>query len=985
MITNGQKLALDQLRKISEEAKDEFEIERVGSEPDKYGWLEVEISINCGNFLKADGGLPLCQREKLIIYVPPNFPFSIPRVFTTHYRFDGYPHVQWKKSLCIYQSTEVEWNSNDGMFGFIARLVEWLQKGALNELDPSGGPLHPPVAYVKDKTNEVFIPQKNTPAFDGDCWYGLAKLEEINDKTIAITDWVDISAAIPTGYYAAVILLSSSFTFEFPKRASDLIGELEKRKVSLTNFLCILQAVQLFNSSKRTLFLVLGTKMRGIKGSEDLKQHITVWKIDELGQSSIDISTNKFSKDEVLKKIGEKGIDFFRRWLEIAEVQWCYVYEDREEIVIRRDYSTPVSSFKNKTIAIWGCGALGANAAIFLARAGVKKLILRDSKAITPGVLVRQPYRYKDIGKLKTDALREIIHEINPGIIVESINSDIKELLLSKTEWIDNVDLIIDCTASNLVHYAIEKVLANGAKMLCPMISMIIDRYCTNGIVIAIGQNYSGGPYDVFRKAILEGCKNEDLYEYICSFIKKGNTSFQPIPGCSDPTFIGSAVDVAGLTSIMLNFGTDIFSTSPVTASAWFIHKYDSNNKKVVPYLVWDSDNKCNDLILGYEIRVSMLAWSQISQIIKLSKSTKETGGLLFGYRDDVLKVIWVDEVSGPPPDSIASIKSFVCGIVGTKELNELKAKNTFNKTKYIGMWHTHPGSEPYPSLIDIYGMERILHSADFNREKNLLLIIHPRKLKHQLGAYLFDKKNFENHKKIKCDERFLASFFPKENLAKEQNSLLVYKRNRGVKMRKLNFYEFVGIFLPGAIVILSLSFYFPKLNSILLQNQNQFSTLSFFLIMSYAIGHLLQSIGNLIELVWWKIRGGWPTDWISKKDVFYPTAWKETIIKEFSRENCQPFENIYTWRNCVRVIYAEVKSASRSERIDIFNGNYGLHRGIASSLFTSAVILLFFKDFDLKTIIVFLILIFAAIFRMDLFARHYAKELFVQFYLLKR
>jgi hypothetical protein len=40
-------------------------------------------------------------------------------------------------------------------------------------------------------------------------------------------------------------------------------------------------------------------------------------------------------------------------------------------------------------------------------------------------------------------------------------------------------------------------------------------------------------------------------------------------------------------------------------------------------------------------------------------------GGLLFGEQDDSAGVIWVSEVSEPPPDSSGSAEEFVCGVEG--------------------------------------------------------------------------------------------------------------------------------------------------------------------------------------------------------------------------------------------------------------------------------------------------------------------------------
>lgn len=74
---------------------------------------------------------------------------------------------------------------------------------------------------------------------------------------------------------------------------------------------------------------------------------------------------------------------------------------------------------KQAVIGIAGCGGLGSNAAIALARTGIKKLILADFDKIEPSNLNRQQFSIKDIGKYKTDALEEVIRKFNPFIEIE--------------------------------------------------------------------------------------------------------------------------------------------------------------------------------------------------------------------------------------------------------------------------------------------------------------------------------------------------------------------------------------------------------------------------------------------------------------------------------------------------------------------------------------------------------------------------------------
>ena len=48
--------------------------------------------------------------------------------------------------------------------------------------------------------------------------------------------------------------------------------------------------------------------------------------------------------------------------------------------------------FRGKSVALWGCGAIGAQIAEGVVRAGASRLIIYDKARIKPGVLIRQPY-----------------------------------------------------------------------------------------------------------------------------------------------------------------------------------------------------------------------------------------------------------------------------------------------------------------------------------------------------------------------------------------------------------------------------------------------------------------------------------------------------------------------------------------------------------------------------------------------------------------
>jgi len=81
---------------------------------------------------------------------------------------------------------------------------------------------------------------------------------------------------------------------------------------------------------------------------------------------------------------------------------------------------------KKSTVGVAGCGGLGANAALALARAGTGRLILADHDRVEFSNLNRQPYFLGDVGKPKVEVLAEYLRSGNPDMILKLHRSTLK-------------------------------------------------------------------------------------------------------------------------------------------------------------------------------------------------------------------------------------------------------------------------------------------------------------------------------------------------------------------------------------------------------------------------------------------------------------------------------------------------------------------------------------------------------------------------------
>ncbi|MEM2238888.1 MAG: HesA/MoeB/ThiF family protein [Candidatus Bathyarchaeia archaeon] len=99
---------------------------------------------------------------------------------------------------------------------------------------------------------------------------------------------------------------------------------------------------------------------------------------------------------------------------------------------------------RNSKVAVVGIGGLGCLASIYLAAAGVGKLILIDKERFELNNLNRQILGYpSDLGKLKVEVAKIKLEEFNPNVEVEALPVELSEKNIADT--IGHVDVVVDC------------------------------------------------------------------------------------------------------------------------------------------------------------------------------------------------------------------------------------------------------------------------------------------------------------------------------------------------------------------------------------------------------------------------------------------------------------------------------------------------------------------------------------------------------------
>jgi hypothetical protein len=156
---------------------------------------------------------------------------------------------------------------------------------------------------------------------------------------------------------------------------------------------------------------------------------------------------------------------------------------------------------------------------------------------------------------------------------------------------------------------------------------------------------------------------------------------------------------------------------------------------------------------------------------------------------------------------------------------------------------------------------------------------------------------------------------------------------------------------------------------------------------LAYAAGQLIAAFGNAIEKVLWWFRGGMPLDWVTIPNTALLSAQQIDQIEQKVRSrfgtSLATVRNLELkiWWPISRQIYGDVMKNGKVERIDTFNGNYGLNRGLCATSLILAMIAFGRSDVWMATGL--LLVSCGYLYRAHRFGVHYARELYVQFLLL--
>lgn len=748
-------LALQQLTELVEVSQGAIQL--LNTETDEKGVTTFTVSLDTSGIASTETGIKVRARERFQILVDDSFPLTHPPVLVEHRRWAGTPHVQWARSLCLYAAPSVEWNPADGMRGLISRLNSWVQAAAAGTLDPDGQPLHPPVAYSSYQHGSVLVqpdvgdlaPWTQTGEEPAQVHYAWC---ERRGTRVDVLEWLTLREAcdrfvagtLPvTGeegaarFAAPFVLISGTLDMEYPDTADALATALDGHGITrdaLLNAIVTARAlnkllgVTLEGEDAAPGMMLLGTPARRLEDDARLA-HITAWKFDDLGAKITGLLEQVSPEHTELKA---EVRDFAHSWLGFANVRWMVIHEARPEVTRRRDTGSPMQWLSGKKVLVLGCGALGAPIAEQCVRAGVSALHVIDKSAVHPGILLRQPYDDADIGYNKAERLAPRLSRIRRNLTVTASRTNVLTGILTEPETLLGYDLIIDATADVGVRVGIERARMALRDQWPATISALFGHTAQRGVATIAQQGATGSGHDILRRLAIDttttapagwGAITEDLFPN-----PPRTKRFFPEPGCSAPTFTGSAAETTALaSSLFLSAITTLTNPDAVPMTAIGIDLApEATGPRPVP-IGWRNDHVVRDHTGAYEVRINARALAEMRtearRGVRVRGERIETGGMLLGSIDDATGTIIIDTATGPSPDSHLSALFFDHGTQGTQEIVNRHRQTTANRIGFTGMWHTHPYGIASPSATDEAGMADIV-SPDGTSRRALMLIL---------------------------------------------------------------------------------------------------------------------------------------------------------------------------------------------------------------------------------------------------------------------
>ena len=524
-------------------------------------WLKkpvIRVRLDTSDIQASPRGFAVDSTEVVYVLLGDRFPNDPPKVlvdFDT--RFIGVPHVICARELCVYLDARREWHPTFGMAELIDRTWMWFQEAANARFDARTSLFHAVGGCNPATEYELMSVIRASPPAD------MSSVAEI----------------------ALVERSASRFDLVAWKRADRSSGEVRGLAFSVPSPLPLGLADDVEAVTQQI------EQAGGVKASEMIQRIQHAARSSRADQpvylslvvahpSDADLPTVVVGRIciETANKIRAGNRSLTTRQTRIG---WMQVSDDRPTIVAPRDNMRPASAFRDRSIEIWGCGGLGSWIAEFIVRAQPASLVVRDLAYVHRGLLVRQNYTELDVGETKVTQLAARLRSISDTTSVSVGSLLVLDML--ERESIPKCDMIINATVNEAVAYRLD-LAARGTNERPVLAQVATDTGSgTLGLVVTAGCEVAGGPGTIdlaIAQQVLADARLEPYHTFWTP--PSAGSELNPSPGCSVPTYHGSAADMAAAAGSMVNLLGQQLAT-PISGA----HLFAAAHSGVEPTLVF--------------------------------------------------------------------------------------------------------------------------------------------------------------------------------------------------------------------------------------------------------------------------------------------------------------------------------------------------------------------------------------------------------------
>lgn len=387
----------------------------------------------------------------------------------------------------------------------------------------------------------------------------------------------------------------------------------------------------------------------------------------------------------------------------------------RQTLELRNPADQRKAIASQRVLAI-GCGALGGDIAMMLAKAGVGALHLVDPQHLMSGNIIRHECPLSMAGFKKVEALKRRIHGHNPFVEIETLGASATCDLQRLEKMLAEADLTICTTADEGLEMVVNEAAVRAGA------TVIYGRALRRG---EAGRVFRVRPGVDACKSCLSLYALDAGLDWITIPEAEGEIVGRE---CGNPILAGSGVDLRMIASLAARAVVDEFeSPRPWNTLIWSRESIAGCTELSEPYLLvkrsYLPHSACRVCRTpnATGIMLSKTADDRIKALAE-QRSDRETGGVLVGYVDES-GVVHVEEASDAGPNAIERPDWFERDRAHCQAFLDEAVDRLGSKGQYVGEWHTHLVVEPDPSERDIESLTGIAEAPGYLNPEPIMLI----------------------------------------------------------------------------------------------------------------------------------------------------------------------------------------------------------------------------------------------------------------------